>query len=201
MKFNNHLYICSDMKDDAKLIERLNKSDRKAFEHLYDKYVRIIYSFLLSILNDTHLAEDLTQWCFMQLWEHRNEITSDRNLPAWLYVVARNAAYKELRRQLTAARYSEYALNFKDKFDVVQTSSSEIKVITDEMSAVIDNLPESRKKIFLMRTVDGLSVNEIAHTLGISPKTVETQIARAKSALRKRASELLFLAVITAFGI
>lgn len=189
------------MKEDLLLIEALQNSDRKAFEQLYDRYVRIVYSFLVSTLQDSHLAEDLTQWCFMQLWERRNEILTDGNLPAWLYVVARNAAYKEIRRKLTAARYVEYAANAGDQFDTVPTSSSEIKVITDEMSSVINDFPESRKKIFLMRTVDGLSVNEIAQILGISPKTVETQISRAKASLRKKASELLFLAIVTAFGI
>lgn len=82
------------MKDDAILIKGLNMSDREAFGCLYDKYVKMVYGFLMSLLKDQHLAEDLTQWCFVQLWEHRAGITVDRNLPAWLYVTARNAAYK-----------------------------------------------------------------------------------------------------------
>lgn len=201
MKLKNHSYICPDMKDDAKLIENLNRSDREAFKHLYDKYVKMVYGFMLSILKDPRIAEDLTQWCFMQLWEHRCEISPNRNLPAWLYVTSRNAAYKELRRQLTAARYVQYAVNTKDNFEVMPTTVAEMKVITEEMASVIEELPEARRKIFIMRTVDGLSVNEIAQILGLSPKTVETQIARAKTALRKRASELLFLAIVAAFGL
>lgn len=189
------------MNDDAKLIELLNKSDREAFRHLYEKYVKMVYGFLLSLLKDSRVAEDLTQWCFMQLWEHRGEMSAEKNLPAWLYVTSRNAAYKELRRQLTAARYVEYAVNAKEQFEVIPTTISEMKVITDEMTAAINDLPESRRKIFLMRTVDGLSVNEIAQALGLSPKTVETQIARAKNALRKKVSELLFIAIVISFGI
>ena len=199
--YGKHSYICGAMKDDAILIKGLNMSDREAFGCLYDKYVKMVYGFLMSLLKDQHLAEDLTQWCFVQLWEHRAGITVDRNLPAWLYVTARNAAYKELRRQLTAARYVDYALNDKEKFDVVSTPLSDIKVITDEMSKVVDRLPESRKRIFLMRTVEGMSVNEIARILKISPKTVETQIARAKAALRKSVSELLFIAIVLSFGL
>lgn len=52
-----------------------------------------------------------------------------------------------------------------------------------------------------MRTVEGMSVNEIARILKISPKTVETQIARAKAALRKSVSELLFIAIVLSFGL
>ena len=69
------------MMDDATLIEGLNKSDRKAFERLYDKYVKMVFSFLISLLKDSQISEDLTQWCFMQLWEHRHEMSADRNVP------------------------------------------------------------------------------------------------------------------------
>ena len=139
--------------------------------------VGMVYNFLNSVLKNQSLAEDYTQWCFMQLWEHRVSISSTRNLPAWLYVTARNAALKEARRQLTIARYVEYSVNFKDRVDSQRNPDSDLAVIQSEMSKVIEKLPESRRQIFLMRTVQGKSVSAIAEELGISPKTVETQIA------------------------
>ena len=189
------------MNGDDKLIESLNRSDKAAFEHLYGKYVKMVYGFLSSVLSDNHMAEDLTQWCFMQLWDHRREISSGRNLPAWLYVTARNAAYKEMRRQLRAARYVDDALLDKDAADTIPTPASEMQVIIDELSAAVKDLPDARRKIFCMKTVEGLSVKEIAQELNISPKTVETQIARAKSYLRRKVSELLFVAIIACFGL
>ena len=187
--------------NDAILIKQLNASDKRAFALLYDKYVGMVYCFLVSVLRQEGLAEDLTQWCFMQMWERRETISAERNLPAWLYVIARNAAIKELRRQVTAANYVEYALNSKQEAQHDAGPQSDLKVITEEMERVVGQLPESRRKIFLMRTVDGLSVNEIAEKLGISPKTVETQIARAKQALRECVSPLLYLAIIISFSI
>ena len=187
--------------NDAILIKQLNASDKKAFGLLYDKYVGMVYGFLVSVLRQEGLAEDLTQWCFMQMWERRETISAERNLPAWLYVIARNAAIKELRRQVTAANYVEYALNSKQDAQHDAGPQSDLKVITEEMERVVGQLPESRRKIFLMRTVDGLSVNEIAEKLEISPKTVETQIARAKQALRECVSPLLYLAIIISFSI
>jgi len=189
------------MNGDDKLIEKLNKSDKTAFELLYGKYVKMVHGFLFSVLNDKHMAEDLTQWCFMQLWEHRQDISSGRNLPAWLYVTARNAAYKELRRQIRAARYVDYVSLNKDAVDTITSPDSEMEVIINELAAAVEDLPEARKKIFNMKTVGGQSVKEIAQELNISPKTVETQIARAKSFLRQKVSELLFLAIIAYFGL
>ncbi len=185
------------MKEDQILIEQLNASSMEAFSALYDKYAGMVFNFTLSILKDDCISEDITQSCFALMWSRRASISPDGNLPAWLYVVARNAVFKEVRRQVTASKYLDYLSNR----DEAETQESELtngdtSVILAEAEAAIDALPESRRKIYKMRFIDGLSVHEISERLDISPKTVETQIARAKNAIRQRISELLMLAVL-----
>lgn len=185
------------MKEDQILIEQLNASSMEAFSALYDKYAGMVFNFTLSILKDDCISEDITQSCFALMWSRRASISPDGNLPAWLYVVARNAVFKELRRQVTASKYLDYLSNR----DEAETQESELtngdtSVILAEAEAAIDALPESRRKIYKMRFIEGLSVHEISDRLDISPKTVETQIARAKNAIRQRISELLMLAVL-----
>lgn len=185
------------MKEDQILIEQLNASSMEAFSALYDKYAAMVFNFTLSILKDDCISEDITQSCFALMWSRRASISPDGNLPAWLYVVARNAVFKEVRRQVTASKYLDYLSNR----DEAETQESELtngdtSVILAEAEAAIDALPESRRKIYKMRFIDGLSVHEISERLDISPKTVETQIARAKNAIRQRISELLMLAVL-----
>lgn len=185
------------MKEDQILIEQLNASSMEAFSALYDKYAGMVFNFTLSILKDDCISEDITQSCFALMWSRRASISPDGNLPAWLYVVARNAVFKEVRRQVTASKYLDYLSNR----DEAETQESELtngdtSVILAEAEAAIDALPESRRKIYKMRFIDGLSVHEISERLDISPKTVETQIARAKNAIRQRISELLLLAVL-----
>lgn len=184
-------------KEDQILIEQLNASSMEAFSALYDKYAGMVFNFTLSILKDDCISEDITQSCFALMWSRRASISPDGNLPAWLYVVARNAVFKEVRRQVTASKYLDYLSNR----DEAETQESELtngdtSVILAEAEAAIDALPESRRKIYKMRFIDGLSVHEISERLDISPKTVETQIARAKNAIRQRISELLMLAAI-----
>lgn len=185
------------MKEDQILIEQLNASSMEAFSALYDKYAGMVFNFTLSILKDDCISEDITQSCFALMWSRRASISPDGNLPAWLYVVARNAVFKEVRRQVTASKYLDYLSNR----DEAETQESELtngdtSVILAEAEAAIDALPESRRKIYKMRFIDGLSVHEISERLDISTKTVETQIARAKNAIRQRISELLMLAVL-----
>lgn len=185
------------MKEDQILIEQLNASSMEAFSALYDKYAGMVFNFTLSILKDDCISEDITQSCFALMWSRRASISPDGNLPAWLYVVARNAVFKEVRRQVTDSKYLDYLSN-NDNADSQENDLTErdTAVIMSEAKAAIDALPESRRKIYKMRFIDGLSVHEISERLDISPKTVETQIARAKNAIRQRISELLMLAVL-----
>ena len=185
------------MKEDQILIKQLNASSVEAFSALYDKYAGMVFNFTLSILKDDCISEDITQSCFALMWSRRATISPDGNLPAWLYVVARNAVFKEVRRQVTASKYLDYLSN-NDNADSQENDLTErdTAVIMSEAEAAIAALPESRRKIYKMRFIEGLSVHEISERLDISPKTVETQIARAKNAIRQRISELLMLAVL-----
>lgn len=185
------------MKEDQILIKQLNASSVEAFSALYDKYAGMVFNFTRSILKDDAISEDITQSCFGLMWSRRASISPDGNLPAWLYVVARNAVFKEVRRQVTASKYLDYLSN-NDNADSQENDLTErdTAVIMSEAEAAIAALPESRRKIYKMRFIEGLSVHEISERLDISPKTVETQIARAKNAIRQRISELLMLAAI-----
>ena len=185
------------MKEDQILVEQLNASSMEAFSALYDKYAGMVFNFTRSILKDAAICEDITQSCFALMWSRRASISPDGNLPAWLYVVARNAVFKEVRRQVTASKYLDYLSN-NDNADSQENDLTErdTAVIMSEAEAAIDALPESRRMIYKMRFIEGLSVHEISERLDISPKTVETQIARAKNAIRQRISELLMLTAI-----
>lgn len=185
------------MKEDQILIEQLNASSIEAFSALYDKYAGMVFNFTHSILKDTYLSEDITQSCFALMWSRRASISPEGNVPAWLYVVARNAVFKELRRQVTASKYIDYVANSGEiQMGGGNFEDGDTAVILAEAEAAIASLPESRRMIYKMRFIEGLSVHEISERLDISPKTVETQIARAKNAIRQRISELLMLAVI-----
>ena len=185
------------MKEDQILIEQLNAYSVEAFSALYDKYAGMVFNFTRSILKDAAICEDITQSCFGLMWSRRETISPDGNVAAWLYVVARNAVFKEVRRQVTVSKYLDYLSN-NDNADSQENDLTErdTAVIMSEAEAAIAALPESRRKIYKMRFIEGMSVHEISERLDISPKTVETQIARAKNAIRQRISELLMLAVL-----
>ena len=183
------------MSEDYMLIVQLNAGSKKAFAALYDKYISMVYGYVFSIVRDITLTEDITQFCFMRLWEHRSNMAPDRNLPAWLYVTARNAVYKEVRRQVTIARYVEYASRTLDTCENAKPSEFDMKIVEAEVRRLIDSLPESRRRIYLMKMEGGMTTAEIASALDISPKTVDNQIARVKHLLKKNIGKLIVFAL------
>ena len=147
--------------------------------------------FMLSH-KDKILAEDITQFCFMQLWEHKETVSAYKNLPAWLYVTARNAIYKETRQQIVATKYIDFATETFERYQMATDGNIDYMLIIKEIEKFIASLPETRRKVFMMKAFQDKSVKEIADTMSISPKTVETHIHRAYTALRAAVAKLAF---------
>ena len=180
------------MKTDSLLIIQLNAGSKKAFSALYDKYAGMVYGYAYSMLKDKILAEDITQFCFMQLWEHKETVSAYKNLPAWLYVTARNAIYKETRQQIVATKYIDFATETFERYQMATDGNIDYMLIIKEIEKFIASLPETRRKAFMMKAFQDKSVKEIADTMSISPKTVETHIHRAYTALRAAVAKLAF---------
>ena len=88
------------------------------------------------------------------MWSRRASISPDGNLPAWLYVVARNAVFKEVRRQVTASKFLDYLSN-NDNADSQENDLTErdTAVIMSEAEAAIAALPESAAPRKALRTM------------------------------------------------
>lgn len=176
---------------ESHLVSSLAEGSKKAFTALYDKYMGMVYGYVVSIVKDSSLAEDITQQIFIQLWERRSTLDPEGNIPAYLYVAARNAVYKETRRQLLASRYEEYVISDKSFSVPDDAGKVDIGLIKKEVMKVIQSLPEMRRKIWVMKALQGKKTSEVAEFFNISPKTVDAQMSRVKIALRKSLAHLV----------
>ena len=172
-------------KIDLKTLESLKESNVKAFESIYRTYKGKIYNFVLGVLYDKSMAKDLTQNVFLSVCEHRKEIRPECNFQYYLFTIARNMVYRQTEKMLLAVRYEDYIREHSSEED----HSLEEKIDADSLETLIlklaDQLPESRKQIFLLRFKSELSNKEIAATLSVSEGTVEKQISRSLAHIRK----------------
>lgn len=166
-------------------IIRLNCGSKQAFTAIYNKHAGKIFNYVRSMTQDEILAEDITQFCFMKLWERRKYIRSDENLAAYLYVIARNAVFKETRRLIKSANYIDFLTHTPEARSNTTQEDVDLNLMRTKIEQLIEKLPESRRTIYRMSSDQHLSNEEIARRLNISPKTVETQLSRVVAALRK----------------
>ena len=178
---------------DKPTLVRLKAGDTKAFEEVYWEYNPIIYHFVLSLLYDKSLAEDLTQSVFLKIWERHEAINPELSFDAYLYTVARHLVYKETEKAVFEASL-DLAEMADMPDDALLEKKLEAKSLKDYIEKLIDQLPSARREIFCMSRREHLSQKEIAERLSLSEKTVETQLYRALRFLKENLKSDLLIA-------
>jgi RNA polymerase sigma-70 factor (ECF subfamily) len=128
------------------------------------------------------------------------EIDPDKGFVSYLYTIARNLVYKETERLLQMSKFLAVSQTNKNDTDHETEEKLDAAFFESYINNIIDQLPPSRKEIFILSRKDGLTNKEIASKLAISEKTVETQIYRSLLFLKEKMKgqftllALLFLA-------
>ncbi len=174
---------------DKQVLLRLKEGDEEAFNAIYWKYSAWVYNFVYSLLHDKHLAEDLTQTVFMRIWEGRVLIQPEETFESYLFTIARNLVYKETENQLLSQQMIEIVCKRQKNHDSITEDQIDTDSLRLYIDSLIEQLPPSRKEIYLLSRHNHLSHKEIASRLSISEKTVETQIYRALQFLKRKLSD------------
>lgn len=82
---------------DEKLVESVRRGDAGAFETLYHRYKRHIFTFCLKLTGDRSLAEDATHDTFLKMYHNAETLTDASAFRSWLFTIARNEVFKMLR--------------------------------------------------------------------------------------------------------
>lgn len=171
--------------------------DMKAFESLYKAYVGKVFNYINSFIYDPDLAKDITQNTFLQLWEARSQLDPNGNIEGYIYSISRNLLFREIRRLNILRNYTD-----RIKEEIKEAEEPQIEenlsrdMIEQQILALLAELPEARRRIFLMRWNNGLSNKEIAQKLSISEKTVSTQIHRTIHFLKSKIGPIFIVFLI-----
>lgn len=171
--------------------------DMGMFKILYQSYVGKIYNYIYSLLPNKEIAQDLTQNTFLHIWNSRENISPTGNLDGYIYAIARNLLFKEIRRMNIFYRYeAQIKEEMEEGIDIQIDENLSRQNIEKQILSLLVELPEARRKIFLMRWSKGLSNKEIAEQLSISEKTVSTQIHRTVSFLKSKLGTIFLVSAI-----
>ncbi|HEY8484358.1 MAG TPA: RNA polymerase sigma-70 factor [Longimicrobiales bacterium] len=164
-------------------IERIRGGDEAAFEALFRTFAPWLCTFVARYVGSRAAAEDLVQDLFLALWKNRSELRIERSVSTYLFNAAKNRALNYLRNEQTREWFRAALLERSDLPSTID--ESEILELLDVQKA-IEDLPPRCRLIFTLNRQQGLTYDEIADSLGLSIKTVETQMGRALKALRAK---------------
>ena len=183
-----------DVSPDAALAHRLVRKDVNAFEELYDRHARIVYSVVLRILRQVSTAEEVVQEVFLQVWRNSDQYDASRGpLIPWLVTLARNRALDHLRLKSERQRRLEDATEEETGPVPQRAVTPQFEQALDEKRraerarALISSLPAQQRRAIELAYFEGLTHSEIAAALKEPLGTVKTWI---RSALLKMKEEL-----------
>jgi RNA polymerase sigma factor (sigma-70 family) len=190
--------VASD--DERALVRRVLAGDRAQFECLMRRYNRRLYRLARAVLRDDAEAEDALQEAYLSAYRSMSQFRGDASLGTWLSRLVLNECLGRRRR---GARRQKVVpiVTAQGEMDAVAEPDSERPegiVARRQMRALleskVDQLPDSFRLVFVLRSVEELSVEETARTLGIPEATVRTRYFRARSMLREALAKELDLA-------
>lgn len=155
-------------------ITHIAKGDKNALTAVYQLCRVSVYGFVLSILKNTHDAEDVLQNTFIKVWESAPGYKPQGKPLAWIFTIARNLCYMKLREQQKTTDISSEAW---------LSISATAKGLTPEdrllLTKTLDELGDQERQIVMLHAVAGFKHREIAQLLEIPLPTVLTKYHRS----------------------
>lgn len=169
-------------RQDEILLQRVAEHDRTAIGQLYARHHRRIYHFILRMVADRDVAEDLTNDVFLELWDKAAAFEGRSRVSTWLLGIARFKALSELRRRRPTADPEEALAETDDGADTPEVTAQKSDKGARLRQCIRTLSPEHRQIIELVYYHEK-SIREIAQLLQIPENTVKTRTFHARKQL------------------
>ena len=186
-----HFFLDGTIKDvdkatDLQLAKSAAHNDMGAFEELYKRHHRRVYSVCLRMLQNTSEAEDLTQDVFIQLYRKIGSFRGDSAFTTWLHRMTVNQVLMHFRKR--TVKYEKTTEEGETPDQIVSGTGNPHKMqIVDKIALenAIEQLPLGYKNVFVLHDVEGFEHEEVARILGCSVGTSKSQLHKARLKLQK----------------
>lgn len=167
-------------------VKELKDGDEFYFRQVFDKYHQKLYFFILYKTKSEYIAEEVVQMAFTKLWQCRQTLQEEYTISTQLFRIATTTLIDFLRKY----NNKDAVTAPLDMFPIEEgIDSTNEKMNGNELqkriSEAVNDLPPVRKQVFEMSREQGMSYREIAETLSVSSRTVETHIYKALKQIKK----------------
>lgn len=166
---------------DADLMLSLREGDSGAFTEIYHRYWKQLLAVAYLHCKDKTMAEEIVQEVFISLWNRRNELYID-HVNAYLATAVKLSVFKQYARQKRRDEIKEeVAVPDITTFDEEQIYT---RFLQQQINGVVEVLPEKCRLVFKLSRDEGLTIPEVARSMGIAEKTAEAHLTKALKVLK-----------------
>jgi RNA polymerase sigma-70 factor, ECF subfamily len=175
--------------------------DEIAFELLFRKYYVRLCGFANKFIFDTDEAEEIVQEVFLNIWNKRDHLKLGDEIRPYLFKSVQNLCFNFIEhKKVINDYYSVLAIVYENRQEDFNSYESVLYAeFQKKVDEAIGTLPDQCRIIFQLSRMNGLKYAEIANKLGISVKTVETQMSRALFKLKNELKDYLSILLLGLF--
>lgn len=184
---------------DEDLVALIQQGQRRAFDEIVGRYKGRLYSFILRMVKDPGLAEELTQETLIRVYLHADKYREIARFSTWVFTIATNLVRNRMRQQSRAPRL--LSLNPAPEEDELPLDPPDLRADPsrdlegEELGRLINEatarIPQKYRIPFLLREVEELSYEEIQQVTGLKLGTVRSRINRARNRFRQNIKPML----------
>ena len=195
--------------EDGALVALVQGGDRRAFRQIMQRCNQRLYRVVRGVVDNDAEAEDVVQEAYVHAFEKIGSFRGDASIATWLTRIALNEAYGRLRKRRQTVEIEHIdvlaqapgrVVMFPNRFGGEDPAAAAAREqLRHMLECAVDGLPEAFRIVFVLREIEGCSVEETATALSLRPETVKTRLHRARRLLRKALQENVSTALTDAF--
>lgn len=186
---------------DSDLVIRLRNGEEVAFKIIFDRWFKKLYYFSFRYLKSKEEAEEMVQETMLQLWVTREKLDERYPVSSYLYTIVKRLSLNRLKQIASSKSAAEHHfVNLKVTVNTTEDALSlnELKRITAEALAL---MPEKQQQVYRMSRNEGLSLDEIALSLGILKNTVKKHLSEALKMIRIHFASRYYILLVSLVSI
>jgi RNA polymerase sigma-70 factor (ECF subfamily) len=169
--------------NEAALLQRVAGGDRDAFAELYRRLQRPLFGYLMKLVRDREMVEDVLNETLMEVWRQAARFEGRSSVNTWVFSIAHHRAVSRLRKKRETSLDEEQAAAIED-----ESPTPDVRAESSDMSRLLAKLMErlsfEHREILHLAYYQEFSVQEIADALDLPPNTVKTRMFYARQRLK-----------------
>ncbi len=177
---------------ETELIQKAQQGHPLAFRYLVERHQKMTYTLAYRFLNNADDAKDIVQEAFIRIWKNLDQYKPEVKFSTWLYKITTNLCLDRIKSKHHQQQKNQVSEDFK-----IASSTTPEKILEqEELAAFVHHaaqtLTPKQQAVFILSDLQGLSMNEIEESLGMSKGNIKSNLYYARLAMQEKIKNIFF---------